>query len=130
MKKVLVGTFYTLQGVGNLIFALSFFTSGGDPRVGFALGFFLLLPSISSLLAVLLLFLRREDWALAWGKLSSVLFIFFYGLMVRNAYDNIVRGITFTITLFWLIVSLIIVVLNVVSVFGLYNFAESKRIQH
>ncbi len=130
MKKVLVGTFYTLQGVGNLIFALSFFTSGGDPRVGFALGFFLLVPSFSSLLAVLLLFLRREDWAVAWGKLSSVLFIFFYGLMVRNAYDNIVRGITFTITLFWLIVSLIIVVLNVVSVFGLYNFAGSKRIQH
>jgi len=126
MKRILLGTFYTLQGIGNLTFGLLALIS--DYIFGFLIGAPLALASCLSFFTALLLFLRREDWALAWGTLSSVLFIFFYGLMARNVYDNIVRGYhPRHYAILWLMVSLIIVVLNVVAIFFLYSLAKDKR---
>ena len=128
MKRMLLGAFYTLQGIGNLTFAfLLFISPGGRPAgIGFIIGALPFLASIFSLIAAFELFKKREDWGSSMGKLSSVLFIFFYGWMVRNAYDNIVRGYHVYHYAILLMVSLIIVVLNALSIFFLYEGTKNR----
>jgi hypothetical protein len=132
MKRTLLGTFYTLQGIGNLTFGLLALIS--DYIFGFLIAAPLALASCLSILTALLLFLGLKYWAcnyLAWysGIASSSLFILFYVFLITGSSSNIQMGYYVYHYSILLMVSLIIVVLNVVSMIGLYSFAESKRIR-
>lgn len=78
---MLVGTFYALQGFGNLMFGL-FLVEGGSGGVGYFIGIavkgFIVFASCLSLFTALVLFLRRENWARIFGIVSSVLLGLFY----------------------------------------------------
>jgi hypothetical protein len=126
MKKVLVGLFYIVQGIGNLIFVIGAFTS--DPKFGIGIGFFLLLPSIFSVLPVWELLKKKIAKALQWGFYASVLFMLFWGIRIVGSYNSIVFGYHVYHYTILLMISLIIVVLNVAAVLGLFSFARNKRI--
>jgi len=129
MKRVLVGLSYGLQGIGNLALALFLFSSLTPG--GFAFGFFLLVPSISSLVAVWFLFTSNVDptymYALGWGTLASALFIILYGILGRQAFSNIVRGYYVYENSIPLLVSSIVLVLNAVSIFGLFSIDKEEK---
>jgi len=140
MKKVLVGTFYVLQGICHLIvFVFSIivtgFNRGSIAALGITIGFFGLnyfgLASGLSFLTALLLFLKRKDLALRLGITGSGLLILFYGFLITMSHPYIVLGYYPSVYHYciFLMISLIIVVLNVVSVFGLYRLAKDKRIR-
>jgi len=126
MKKLSVSTFYTMQGLGNLI--LGFYTrvdgSYGAPGGGLAglentIRSVLFFASCLSLVTALVLSLRLEDWALPLGEITSVFFGLFYGyLLILQA----------PITVVVRLLSLLIVVLNAVSVFFLYDLSKNKSI--
>jgi len=123
--KVLLIAFYTVQGIGNFMLGLAVRVdvSPGGPG-GFAVGMeimiksFLVFASCLSLFTALVLFLRREDWALVLGIVSSVLFSLFYGLLAifQAPIAIVVR-----------LLCLVIVFLNVVSIFFLASL-ESGRL--
>jgi len=121
MKKVLLGVFYTLQGLGNLVLGL-FFVSGGLGGGGFAMEIiirsFLVFVSCLSLFTSLTLFLRLEKWAQTSGKVSSVLFGAFYVWMAFISYSEIARQYYINAVL-WLLISIVIVALNVVSIISM-----------
>ncbi len=139
MKKVLVGTFYVLQGICHLIvfvflIIVTGFNGGSmaalEAMIGvFGLNYFGLASGLSFLTA-LLLFLKRKDLALRLGITGSGLLILFYGFLITMSYPFIVLGYYPSVYHYsiFLMISLIIVVLNVVSVFGLYRLAKDKRI--
>ena len=115
--KWIIGAFYTLQGLGNLILGLYIrvdvapggsggVAAGMENMIKSSLAF----ASCLSLLTALTLFLRREDWALVLGVVSSVLFSMFYGFLVvlQAPIAIVVR-----------LLCLVIVILNAVSTFQL-----------
>jgi len=134
MKKILLGTFYTLQGLGNLILGL-FFIKGGRGAIGVAIDIVIkptiLFVSCLSLFTALTLFLprarklRREGWSLFLGIVTSVLFGMFYVWIALISYSEIVRHYS-SYAAIVLLISLIIVVLNTVSVFFLYELTSNK----
>ena len=64
--------------------------------------------------------------ALGWGTCASALFIGFYGIVIgMTAFSNVVGGYYVYPNFILLLVCLMIVVLNVVSIFGLYSFARA-----
>ena len=65
---------------------------------------------------MLTLFLRRENWALVFGVVSSVLFGLFYGFLVIAPIFIVVR-----------LLCLVIVILNAVSVFFLEIENENRE---
>jgi len=133
MKKLLVGTFYILQGICHLIlfvFPIRVGATNGGGMAGLEImlrGFFALVCGFS-LLTGLLLFLEKKDLALRLGFTASVLFILFWGISIIDSYYSIVLGHYVYHYSILLMISLIIVVLNVVSVFGLFSIAKEKRI--
>jgi len=140
MKKVLVGTFYVLQGICHLIvfvfpIIVTGFNRGSIAALGITIGIFGLnyfgLASGLSFLTALLLFLKRKNLALRLGITGSGLLILFYGFLITMSHPYIVLGYYPSVYHYciFLMISLIIVVLNVVSVFGLYRLAKDKRIR-
>ena len=127
MKKVLGGLFYIVQGIGNLIFAIGVFTSDVC-KFGIGIGFFLLLPSIFSVLPVWELLKKKIAKALQWGFYASVLFMLFWGIRIVGSYNSIVFGYHVYHYTILLMISLIIVILNDPAVLGLFSFARNKRI--
>jgi hypothetical protein len=127
MKRILIGLFYTLQGIGNLVFAIGAFTS--DPKFGIGIGFFLLVPSIFSFITVWKLFQRKIDQTRAWGIVVSIFFILFYGIFVNDSYSSIVRGMYVYHYFVLLMISLLIIVLNVVAVLCLFSIVKNKHVQ-
>jgi hypothetical protein len=134
---VLVGAFYVLQGMCHLIvfvfpIIVRGFNGGSIAVLGITIGIFGLnyfgLASGLSFLTALLLFLERKNLALRLGITGSGLLILFYGFLIITSHLYIVLGDVYHYSIF-LIISLIIVVLNVVSVFGLYRLAKDKRIR-
>jgi len=135
MKKILLGTFYTLQGLGNLILGFFFPIKGARGQIAFAIDIFIrpsiLFVSCLSLFIALTLFLpqarklRREGWSLVLGMFTSVLFGMFYGLAALFVYSEIMRHYS-SYAAIVLLISLIIVVLNTVSVFFLYKLTSNK----
>ena len=123
IKKVWLIAFYILQGLGNIIRGLFFVKVDAFPHGTVAVGMeimirsFLIFVSCLSLLTALFLFLRREDWALVLGIMSSVLFILFYGVLAIFQWPIaiIVRLI------YWAIV-----VLNTVSMFVLASLKSGR----
>ena len=96
--------------------------------------YYFALASCLSFLTALLLSLGLKYWACNYlarylGVASSSLFILFYVFLITGSSSNIQRGYYVYHYSILLMVSLIIVVLNVVSMIGLYSFAESKRIR-
>jgi len=133
MKRVLVGLSYGLQGIGNLtlaLFSLSDLTHGA-----FGVVIFLLLPSIFSLVAVWFLFTSDVDpthmYALGWGTVASALFLVFYWMLIgQTAYSNIEMGYYVYQSSIWLMVYLGIVVLNAVSIYGLFSIDKEESCMH
>lgn len=128
LKKILVGTFYALQGLGHLIYALFIFRiesahgGGGVAGLEIMTRTFLEVTSCLSLLTALSLFLprarelRREDRSVVLGTVTSVLFGWYYGwwmVLIGNTY--IVKQY-YSPAVIVLLLMLMIVVLNVVSV--------------
>jgi uncharacterized membrane protein len=134
IQKVLVGLFYALQGLIHvwLFFIIRVVGSLGAPG-GVLYGLeimirsYFVLASCFSLLTVLTLFLKREERALNLGIITLVLFGLFYGFDVIARYYDIARGYYISYTVTRLLLSLIIVVLNVVSVFGLFSIVKEER---
>jgi len=128
MKNVLMGSFYTLQGLGNLVLGL-FFIRGGLGGGGFAAEIFtkgfLLFTSGLSLLTALTLFSRRKKWAQVPGLVSSFFFCMFYVSMAFTSYSVIVRQYYLSAAI-WLMLSILIVILNAVCVLFLYIHIENK----
>jgi len=139
MKKVLVGTFYILQAICHLIvfvfpIRVRGFNGGGMAGLEIMIRYYFALASCLSILAALLLFLGLKYWACNYlakyaGIASSSLFILFYVFLITGSSSNIQMGYYVYHYSILLMVSLIIVVLNVVSMIGLYSFVESKRIR-
>jgi hypothetical protein len=119
MKRILVGAFYALQGLVNLVMALFL----GSRVVGLEMMIkaFLGVASCLSLLTALTLFspqahkLGREDSPLFFGLVTSVLFGLFYVWMTLIGYSHVVEQYSSRDAIV-LLLSLIIVVLNAVSV--------------
>jgi len=134
MKKVLFGLFYVVQGIGNLIFALLSFM---HPPFGFTFGILPFFGSILSIVAVLLLLRKDEESALSSGIASSFLYGIFYGLMAVVNWGMLTnpgeihpdfRQQTYTFHLVSLPLSIIIVELNIISIFILYKSKKDKSI--
>jgi len=135
MKKVLVGTFYILQGIGNFILGLSTSVEGSYGAPGGVLAgleimikTFLVFVSCLSLITALILFLKLEDWSLNVGIITSAFFCMFYGWMALISYNNLVRPHDITRSAFWLMISIIIVVLNALAPFFLYSLTKNKSV--
>ena len=111
MIRVLLGSFYTLQGIGNPALVYLVLAVTRNPFAIF-LGV-LLVPSILSLLTVWNLYRKNVDPTSAFGKgmVASVLFCVFYWAVIGMHASSI-----------WLLLYLEIVALNVVLIFGLYSF--------
>ena len=129
MKKILLGTFYTLQGLGNLILGL-FFIKGGRGAIGVAIDIVIkptiLFVSCLSLFIALTLFLpRARELSRVLGIVTSVLFGFFYGRMALIGYSRIVEQYSSRDAIV-LLLCLIIVILNAVSFFFLYKLTSNK----
>jgi len=128
MKKVLIGAFYALQGLGNLVIGL-FFTSGGLGGGGFFVEIliknFLLLASCLSVFTALTLFLKREKWAQEFGRASSFLFGSFYAWMALGSLSVIAPQYYIEVAIL-LLLSTLIVALNIVSVFFLHACVRNK----
>ncbi len=120
MKKVLLGAFYTLQGLCNLILGWQSLTHNGTPQIVIPMGLFLVFASCLSLFAALTLFLRREVLAESWGIISSFLFILFYGWIALISYSGIMRHY-YSRAAIVLLLSMVIVVLNAASILSLYE---------
>ena len=121
--KWIIGAFYILQGLGNLILRLYIRvdvapggSGGAAAGMEILIKSFLLFVSCLSLLTALTLFLRREDWAQVFGVVSSVLFGMFYGFLAILPVFIVVR-----------LLSLVIVILNVVSFFFLEIENENRQ---
>jgi hypothetical protein len=130
MKKILLGTFYTLQGLGNLILGLFFPFTGSRGQIAWAIDVFIrpsiLFVSCLSLFIALTLFLpRARELSRVLGIVTTVLFGFFYGWMALISYSEIVRHYS-SYAAIVLLISLIIVILNAVSFFFLYKLTNNK----
>ena len=125
MKKIFVGTFYILQGVGH--FTIFVFPSivrgingGGMAGLEIMIRYYFVLASCLSFLTALLLFLGSKHWAYNYlakylGVTSSSLFMLFHGLLIVVSYSNVfIEGYYVYHYFILLIVSLLIIVLNVV----------------
>lgn len=119
-KEVFLSSFYTLQGLGNLILALFVIrvdvARGGAGGVAAGMEFmikcFLVFVSSLSFLTALTLSVGLEEWAPVLGIACSVLFSLFYGFLVLLPI-TVVR-----------LASLLIVFLNVISIFLLQESTE------
>jgi len=120
MRKILLGAFYALQGLGNLVMAL-LITGSRPVGLEMMVKAFLGVASCLSLLTALSLFLprvrefTREDLPFVFGFWTSVLFGLFYGFMALIGYSHVVQQY-YSRDAIVLLLSLIIVVLNAVSV--------------
>jgi len=139
MRKILLGAFYALQGLGNLIFALFIFglegsegaPGGGITGLEIMTKTFLEVVSCLSLLTALTLFMlqarkiRSEKWSLVLGMLTSVFFGLFYLFLALMGYSAI-GGQYSSLAAIVLLLSLIILVLNAVSVVFLFELSNNK----
>jgi hypothetical protein len=126
MQKVLIGAFYTLQGLGSL--ALGLFIGGVPGGGGFAMEIlikaFLVFASCLSLFTALTLFLRRTNWARLLGDASSILLGVFYAWTAFGIAEAIALGSLrmteqYLIGIVWILASTIIAVLNLIIMFSL-----------
>ncbi len=127
MKRMLLSLFYTFQGLVNSwlgIRELILMQASTDDIVSPFLWFFLL--SCLSVLTVLGLS-KKKLWYQLWGGLTSIVSIFFYAFLAYLGYYSMIRGYHYYTI--WLALGIVIVVLNVVSVFGLYSLAKDKHIR-
>jgi hypothetical protein len=130
MKRTLLGAFYFLQGLGNIAFGL-FFIRGGLGGGGAFVDVFLrpLFVAVSclSLLAALGLLLRRENLAQVSGELSSFFFCMFYGSVALSIYGYRPSLSVSALIVFFL--SIVIIVLNVLSIFVLRYKKEGRSMK-
>ncbi len=135
MKKILLGAFYASQGVGNLVLGLLFIRGGlgvGGVFVDIFLRPLFVAVSCLSLLAALSLFLRRENLAQVFGEVSSVFFCMFYGMVAvgLSSYPYIGLSQSFLASIMLILLSIVIIVLNVLSVFVLRYKKEGRRMKN
>lgn len=86
--------------------------------------YYIALASCLSFLTALLLSLGSKRGAWHSGIACSSLFTLFYGFLATASFSSIAEGYYGNSVL--LLLSLVIVVLNVVSVFGLDSFTKNK----
>jgi hypothetical protein len=136
MKRVLVGLFYTLQGLIHLWLSLIVRVTGSEGSGAALVGLeimtrsFLVLASCFSFFTVFFLFLKRKSHALFWGLITSVLFNVFSAIGVMASCSAIASGYNVLYSVAMLLTSLIIMVLNAVSVFGLFSIADEEERMH
>lgn len=137
MKKMLLGTFYLLQGLGNVILAVFFVHAdvsyGGSGGVAYGLEIiwkgFLVCASLFSMAAAAALLFENKKWALILGTLSSTVFGSFYALITLLAYSAI-SGQNNDNAATLLLASSLIVVLNVISALFLNLGSKGKINTH
>jgi len=141
MRKTLLGSFYALQGLGNLIDALFIFRleggegapSGGITGLGMMIKTLLGVASCLSLLTALTLFLlqarklKHEDWAFVLGFWTSVFVGFYYLFLAVLGYSAIGGQYSSLAAYIVLLLAITMLVLNAVSVFFLYELTNNKR---
>ena len=137
MKRKIFGTFYTLQGIGHLIFIFPArvmgFNGGGMAGFDIVIKYYFIFASCFSLLTGLLLFLGLKHQFFNYlakylGITSSILFILFYGTLILAVAPILRLDNTFAITLSLLVLSIIVVILNLVFVGGLHSLTKNKSI--
>lgn len=127
MKRMLLGLFYTFQGLVNFwlgIRELILMHVTTKDVVSPFLWFFLL--SCLSVLTVLGLSMKKL-WYQLWAGLTSIFSIFFYAILAYLGYHGMIRGYHYYTI--WLALGIVIVVLNVVSVSGLHSLAEGRHVR-
>jgi hypothetical protein len=148
MKRILVGAFYASQGLGNLVMALFLIKGWYVAGLAMMIRPFLEVASSLSLFTALTLFLPQAhrfrskmfsvlmlSWlqtrelrpmSLSWvlGAWTSSLFGLFYVFVALFSYIFINQYSSLAIII--LLPSLLIVVLNAVSVFFLYELTNNK----